>query len=375
MTTSLAGFLGFLKSSYIREQLARGDVLNIVCGNQSCDMDSVMSALTYAYYSYLKRPEQPIIPVLNIPKEDLKLRKDIIYVLSKKANISQGDNLLFFIKDIENYKQEKKLNIHAVLVDHNKLEGEAELVVDEIVGIIDHHEDSGTSRDSIIKYHGPDIIKVTGSCSSLITNYWARQLNNDLSAMKNTVELSLAAVLIDTNNFQYKVEAPDEEAFRIYKSQLSPTYSLEKYFDEIKKEKNNLDGLSISDLLRKDYKQFEFGGYRVGMSAIVKPTSWLIEQYGADEIVHDCNEYSREMDVLILLTSFMEKGNFHRELVIVTKNNQLQSQILKGIESPLKLEALQETGFGYTVYNQKNTESSRKQVAPAVKNAIEKTAA
>ena len=375
MTTSLAGFLGFLKSSYIREQLARGDVLNIVCGNQSCDMDSVMSALTYAYYSYLKRPEQPIIPVLNIPKEDLKLRKDIIYVLSKKANISQGDNLLFFIKDIANYKQEKKLNIHAVLVDHNKLEGEAELVVDEIVGIIDHHEDSGTSRDSIIKYHGPDIIKVTGSCSSLITNYWARQLNNDLSAMKNTVELSLAAVLIDTNNFQYKVEAPDEEAFRIYKSQLSPTYSLEKYFDEIKKEKNNLDGLSISDLLRKDYKQFEFGGYRVGMSAIVKPTSWLIEQYGADEIVHDCNEYSREMDVLILLTSFMEKGNFHRELVIVTKNNQLQSQILKGIESPLKLEALQETGFGYTVYNQKNTESSRKQVAPAVKNAIEKTAA
>ncbi|KAL6943170.1 hypothetical protein ACO0RG_002158 [Hanseniaspora osmophila] len=338
-------------------------------------MDSVMSALTYAYYSYLKRPEQPIIPVLNIPKEDLKLRKDIIYVLSKKANISQGDNLLFFIKDIANYKQEKKLNIHAVLVDHNKLEGEAELVVDEIVGIIDHHEDSGTSRDSIIKYHGPDIIKVTGSCSSLITNYWARQLNNDLSAMKNTVELSLAAVLIDTNNFQYKVEAPDEEAFRIYKSQLSPTYSLEKYFDEIKKEKNNLDGLSISDLLRKDYKQFEFGGYRVGMSAIVKPTSWLIEQYGADEIVHDCNEYSREMDVLILLTSFMEKGNFHRELVIVTKNNQLQSQILKGIESPLKLEALQETGFGYTVYNQKNTESSRKQVAPAVKNAIEKTAA
>lgn len=375
MTTSLAGFLGFLKSSYIREQLARGDVLNIVCGNQSCDMDSVMSALTYAYYSYLKRPEQPIIPVLNIPKEDLKLRKDIIYVLSKKANISQGDNLLFFIKDIANYKQEKKLNIHAVLVDHNKLEGEAELVVDEIVGIIDHHEDSGTSRDSIIKYHGPDIIKVTGSCSSLITNYWARQLNNDLSAMKNTVELSLAAVLIDTNNFQYKVEAPDEEAFRIYKSQLSPTYSLEKYFDEIKKEKNNLDGLSISDLLRKDYKQFEFGGYRVGMSAIVKPTSWLIEQYGADEIVHDCNEYSREMEVLILLTSFMEKGNFHRELVIVTKNNQLQSQILKGIESPLKLEALQETGFGYTVYNQKNTESSRKQVAPAVKNAIEKTAA
>ncbi|KAL6946924.1 hypothetical protein ACO0QE_001778 [Hanseniaspora vineae] len=375
MTKSLAGFLTFLKTSYLREQVARGDVLNIVCGNQSCDMDSVMSSLTYAYYSYLKRPEQPVIPVLNIPKEDLKLRKDIVFVLAKKANISESDDLLFFIKDIANYKEQKKLNIHAVLVDHNNLQGEAEVVVDEIVGIIDHHEDTGTSRDSIIKYHGPDIIKVTGSCSSLVTNYWAKQLNDDFFAMRNTVELSLAAALIDTSNFKFKVEAPDQKALQIYKSQLSETYSFENFYKEIRKEKDNLDGLSMSDLLRKDYKQFEFGEYQVGMSSMVKPTSWLIEQYGANEIVHDCNEYSKGMDVLILLTSFVEKSTFHRELVIVTKNDKLRSQILKGIENPLKLEALPETSFGYTVYNQQNTDASRKQVAPAVQNAIEKTAA
>lgn len=62
-------------------------------GNESCDLDSMTSALALGYLWYRKNlADTLVIPILNIPSADLCLRTENCYLL-KKLGI---DNSLVF---------------------------------------------------------------------------------------------------------------------------------------------------------------------------------------------------------------------------------------------------------------------------------------
>ncbi|SSD58649.1 related to Exopolyphosphatase [Saccharomycodes ludwigii] len=377
MTLSLIGYLKFLRGTYLRD--FSGASLTIVCGNQSADLDSVVSSLAYAYLNYVKYPQIPIIPIINIPKQDLKLRKDIIYVLNKTENIA-SENDLFFIEDIQQLKSHfKGVNIEAILVDHNKPQGQANDIIDSVIGIIDHHEDMKISRENIKKFNGPDIIQVAGSCSSLVTNYWVKQLGN-VDALKPISELCLSAVLIDTANMKFKVETPDIEALKVYKATLPPTYGIEQFYTDIKKNKDNLDGLSLYDIVRKDYKEFNFE-YKsknvllnVGIAAIVKPVPWLLTKFGIEDFQKTSSEFGKHLDVFIILTSFNNsKGQYEREFLIMGSKNEILDQIQDKLADKLELRKVSNVVpavLNVRLFNQLNTKASRKQIAPYIEEAL-----
>lgn len=73
--------------------------LNIVCGNESADFDSVACAISYAYFEHAKSAQNVYVPIINIPKEDLMMRRDIMFTLNK-LDISQ--DLLFLEKTLWN---------------------------------------------------------------------------------------------------------------------------------------------------------------------------------------------------------------------------------------------------------------------------------
>jgi inorganic pyrophosphatase/exopolyphosphatase len=58
--------------------------------NESCDLDSAISALVYAYLLYNEvnavTKETAVIPLLNICKKELPLRTEVTYYL-KKNNV------------------------------------------------------------------------------------------------------------------------------------------------------------------------------------------------------------------------------------------------------------------------------------------------
>lgn len=84
-------FLEFLFQKVISSSAAEKNV-HIVLGNESCDLDSVVSALCLSLLLYHEGKQQ-VLPVLNIPQEELPLRTEVNYLL--RENDVPVDLLIF----------------------------------------------------------------------------------------------------------------------------------------------------------------------------------------------------------------------------------------------------------------------------------------
>lgn len=412
---SVRSFLATIKTQL---ETSKGP-LRFVTGNQSADLDSVISAISYSYFSNLKDKNEYIIPLINIPREDLKLRRDIVLVLSAH---SISEDLLYFVEDFARLtKSQTKTEL--VLVDHCNLQGD--ILTDayqqkrlEVVAIIDHHADEGIALDA-----KPRIVHSNGSCSSLVFNYWYDCIGEKTEFYKDidVILLLLAPLLIDTSNMTQKVEEGDEVAFAKYKeilnlpgnktltdlesSEGAVTTKLvatednifERFYTKTKSEKKNVKGFSVSDLLRKDYKQFEFQAkklaIRIGFSSLLKAMSWILSTYTHDEVVAACIDVCKinDLDVIVMTPSYTRKDNdeYTREFAYSfnkdSKNAEFFHQLAE-LTSPVlelndnvysldKAELSQINNNKHNqvleIYNQVNIRASRKQVVPAVKDVVE----
>ena len=130
----------YLKRTYLEmikiKEIAPKEILHIVLGNQSGDMDSIASAIAF---SYANRSRGFYIPVINIPKEDLALRGDVLHVF-KTLHIDP--NFLFYKEDLNFLLSLAKQGyLRVTLVDHNRLSPDQESFKDYIEKIIDHHKE------------------------------------------------------------------------------------------------------------------------------------------------------------------------------------------------------------------------------------------
>jgi inorganic pyrophosphatase/exopolyphosphatase len=74
----------------LQTALYRFSAVNIVMGNESCDLDSATSALVYAYLLYSEmsgdtRQTVAVVPLLNICKKELPLKTEVTYCLKKNG--------------------------------------------------------------------------------------------------------------------------------------------------------------------------------------------------------------------------------------------------------------------------------------------------
>ena len=67
MDGNIMSFIGGLKKT-----LSQPGTLTIVMGNQAADLDSIVSALAYSWYLKLAETESHPLPLINIPRKDLK---------------------------------------------------------------------------------------------------------------------------------------------------------------------------------------------------------------------------------------------------------------------------------------------------------------
>ena len=94
-------------------------MLRIVMGNTSCDMDSVIGALTLGYFYTRKSAEGHLfVPVINCNKDDFYCNLEIAMHL-EDCKVPQ-DDLFFWDTFKATYKPEQVAEV--VLVDHNVLD-------------------------------------------------------------------------------------------------------------------------------------------------------------------------------------------------------------------------------------------------------------
>lgn len=376
-------------------------------GNESADLDSLTSSICFAYLqSYAHPPKAPFepiwIPVVNIPAADLSLRPEYAPTLVH-AGINPQD---LITKDDIIYRSEMVHESQYILVDHNSLQGGGgmNLAKCQIAGVVDHHDDEEEIPDKRVFVR---IIKPAGSCTSLVVNYLRDTLNDlpqsdfvgqaDASTSlckAEAAKLALASILIDTSNMTAtdKVTEHDRRAVEFLLSLLEG-FDQKSFYEEIKHAKEDIGGLPVRSILRKDYKQWEERGMKLGISSVVKPLSFLVDKASEedptfslkkDAFLYIAKQYikEQELDIFSVMTAFTaDDGKFHRELfvwVMYRRSLAALESFEKSANAELGLEVLPDPSLSAALgvdewrkaWKQAEIQHSRKRVAPLLRKAM-----
>ncbi|EAU84042.2 exopolyphosphatase [Coprinopsis cinerea okayama7 len=318
-SAALATFLSTSKVTFltqVREAPEDAKKWTLVTGNEAGDLDSIASAIGYAWF-LSQVNQQPAIPLIQIAKEDFILRAENLFALSL-AGIPDPQEYLLSPSDLCDFHPD-----NFALVDHNRLG--AQYAGGKVVGVIDHHEDEGLYMDTAV----PRLIKPCGSCASLV----ASQLPPDLPAELAT--LLLSAILIDTAGLKPGGKATDDDRLAAVnlavKSTLGISHNLtdvglrdvpaiKNLSKELGEKKNDLSHLSGWDLLRRDYKESTYilpwadgqPAIKVGLATV--PVQ--LKVWGSDgKLETDSLAWMKKRDLTILgvLTTFREEKDDGKE--------------------------------------------------------------
>ena len=90
----------------------------IVMGNESCDLDSAVSSIVFAHFLSQQNPSKTVIPILNVLREELPLKTEVIHCLQTKLGLKVSDLICRDDLQIDGLD-----NFEMVLVDHHALTG------------------------------------------------------------------------------------------------------------------------------------------------------------------------------------------------------------------------------------------------------------
>lgn len=366
------------------------------------------------------------VPITNMPKSGIQLRPEFLE-LFKHANIEPRHLLtLDDLPELSGIKSKlPPENTRWILVDHNALQGQlGKIYFDRIGGVVDHHDEEG----KVPKETGdePRIVEKSGSCTSLVTNYlrpsWdllsglgmssgaahaqGDSVSDDSAVVSvwdaEAAQLGLASILIDTANLQdqSKTTSHDKKAVEYLESRilscpkLAASFDRNKLYEQIDSAKKDIGGMQLQDILRKDYKQWDDNGAKLGISSVVKDLTFLRKKAADEANTQSPGEAFLEalsrfatglqLDMYsVMTTSTSADGQFQRELLIwaFTQAGVPAVQTFAAdCSEELGLEAWRdEDGACYDdqgegrwrkVWWQRQVQHSRKRVAPLIREAM-----
>jgi manganese-dependent inorganic pyrophosphatase len=304
-----------------------------VIGHKSPDLDSVAAAISYANFKNQLENTKKYIPRVagDINNETKYLLDKFGFDVPEKLESAKG----------------KKF----ILVDHNEsaqsIDGMEEA---EIVEVLDHHKVD-------FKYSEPIMFKVFpwGASASIIAHcYFMKEIEID----KKLAGLMLGAILVDTviTKSPTCIEKDKEIIEKLAK--LAEIEDWKGYGMTIFKVRSTVSSLSVEEIIKSDFKDFEFKAGKFGVGQV--------------ETV-DLGEFEKMYDELLDgLEKIKKTNNYHSVILFVTDIINEGSQFLvstddkDGVEKALGAELSE--GMVYL----KGVMSRKKQVAPKFTEIFDK---
>ncbi|KAK0569832.1 hypothetical protein OC861_000543 [Tilletia horrida] len=249
----------------------------IVMGNEGGDLDSMTSALLWAYHlthnattasssSSGKAPSEPELPIqavalLQTPFDALDLRPENKLALAN-AKMSPGHSDLLTVDELPMKPAQIAPLLHGLaLVDHPR--PRSMWAQGRILTLFDHHTDRGDAPDA-----HPRIIERTASCATLIANYMLEerdQMKEPYHVSHELLEMALSAIALDSDGLTASITTHLDYSTASKLFDLAPGYHepgqeeslpdvMKRLSKTLKKAKKDLDSLSVRDLLRRDWK-------------------------------------------------------------------------------------------------------------------------
>ncbi|XP_023930608.1 protein prune homolog 2 [Lingula anatina] len=346
--------------------------VHVVLGNEACDLDSTVAALCYAFYLSKVSAGKGIIhiPVLNIPKDDFKLRSEIIYFL-KENGLSQ--DILTFRDDLDLKSLLDLGKLKLTLVDHNVLPNKDVGLESAVSEVIDHRK---RERE---ESNGCDVlIEPVGSCCTLI----AEKLLSDQNFVTDKLvgKLLLGTILLDTvclSEEAGRKTVKDEEIVKRLESLLGGEANREHLYDSLQKAKFDCSALSTKDLLKKDLKVITSDKATVAFSSLPKHIESFLS---AEDIEREVEQFAVEQkaDAIVLLSLQVseEAKRPERQVAVWSRKKELQEEIVQELLSSkdpdLCLKPIPSVHHSITAFYQGDITASRKKILPLVKGYLER---
>lgn len=306
-----------------------------VFGHIKPDLDSVVAALSFAEYAKLNGVENSTPVIVDEFNPETKF-------VFEKFGISSPQ--LISITDI---LPEDKV----ILVDHN--EADQRLVglnPEQIIGIYDHHKVN-------VNFSSPIEICVMPFGSS---NTVAWQLFSEIKFVIPTdlAKLMLCAILSDTVGLKSSTTTEKDRLAVADLSSISGLNDISSLTMEIFKAKSNVAMLTDDQVIRNDYKIFDFGGKKVFIDQLE-----TVEQ---DVLLSD-----RKAGLLQSLETIKSQEKVDFIILAVTDILKINTKLL--VSGAEETDLIQEAFGGIVTENILDIGpkmSRKKDIAPAIENAL-----
>ena len=270
-----------------------------VIGHKSPDMDSIAAAISYAAFLNLVFKTDNYIP----------------------ARAGEINEVTKFVLDKFGLKAPELLDNAAgkrlILVDHNEaaqsLDGRSEA---KILAILDHHK-VNFSYDEPIYLD----IRPWGSSNSIIQSLFkvaGQKIEKSLAGVM------LSAVLDDTVITKSPTTTPKDKEAIEYLAALAEIEDWKKYGLEMFKIKSGAKNMSAEQIIKNDYKDFEFKAGKFGIGQI--------------ETVDLGDFAGREDELLKALSALKKDGGYHSVVLFITDIMQEGSRFLVATDKTEEIE-------------------------------------
>lgn len=237
-----------------------------------------------------------------------------------------------------------------ILVDHNeKKQSVTGLDEADILEIIDHHNMSGINTSMPINFRNMSV----GSVCTII--YYLYKESN-IIIPRNIAALLMSGIISDT----LLLKSPTTTNFDkevLNKLALLTGIDYREYGMELLKSGINNDGLSVKDIIYKDFKSYNCNGKKIGIGQVMT-TDFADFKENLNEYVKVLNEVSKnDYEVMALFITNILTNNSY-----VIYNEQAENIIKNAYE-------LDEVYQGYML---ENVLSRKKQILPNLIRVVEK---
>nr|XP_012615241.1 protein prune homolog 2 isoform X5 [Microcebus murinus] len=351
-------FLQRAKSKLNRSK--RLEKVHVVIGPKSCDLDSLISAFTYAYFlDKVGPPGVLCLPVLNIPRTEFIYFTETRFIL-EELNIPESFHIFRDEINLHQLNDEGKLSI--TLVSSSELASEDKTLESAVVKVINPAEQSGAR------------FELREPSSSLLV------LQEILREAPELLTEQLAQLLRGSILFKWmamdseKISEKQEEILSILEEKFPNLPPREDIINILQETQFSAQGLSIEQTMLKDLKELSDGEIKVAISTVNMNLENCLFH---NNITSDLKAFTDKFgfDVLILFASYLsEEQQPRRQIAVYSENLELCSQIcceLEESQSPcLELEPFDCGCDEILVYQQEDPSVTCDQVVLLVKEVI-----
>uniref|UniRef100_A0A674K842 Prune homolog 2 with BCH domain n=1 Tax=Terrapene triunguis TaxID=2587831 RepID=A0A674K842_9SAUR len=333
--------------------------VHVVLGNKPCDLDSLISALTYAYFlDKVSPPDVLCLPVLNIPRREFSYYPETRFIL-EELNIPESFHIFQDEINLHQLNDEGKLSL--TLVNSNMLASDDKSLESAVVKVINPDERCDANLGLQASSSSLVVKEILQEAPELITQQLAHLLRGSILFKCMSVEPE-------------RITEQQEEILSILEEKFPELPPREDIISVFQQTPFKAQGLNIEEALLKDLKELSDGEIKVAVSTVYMTLEdCIFHRNITGDLKAFIDKYG--FDVLVILANYLsEDEQTKRQIVVYSENLELCNQIcceLEECQNPcLELDPLECGCDQFLVYHQDNTLVTGDQIFLIIKEVI-----